>query len=70
MRAARAASMLLELRERLFEVVSVAMIVASVVAELFDKRTLEFWLAVMAPFAAARALSTLIEDPLRLVLDT
>ena len=65
-----AASTLLEFIDRLFELVWVAAMVASVAVELFDKRTLDVRFVVIDPFAAASALSTLIEEPVRFVLAT
>jgi hypothetical protein len=50
--------------------VNAAVIDPSVDTELFERVMLEVWFVVIAPFAAASTLSTLIEEPLRLVFDT
>lgn len=67
---ARAASMLIDELERLLELASQVANDASVAAELVDRFVLDVWLAVIAVFADVRALSILIEDPLRLVLES
>ena len=69
-RAASAASILLELVDKLFELVNAVAIDASVDTELVESVMLDVWFVVIAPFVAVSALSTLIEEPLRFVLDT
>ena len=69
MRLAIAASTLTEESDILFEVVSILANAVSVDAELVLRLRLVFCVVVIAAFDAARALSTDIEDILRLVLD-
>jgi hypothetical protein len=69
-RAASAASILDDWLERLYELVVAPAIEASVEMELVESVPLETWYVVMAPFAVARALSTLKDEPTKLVLET